>query len=39
VIAAQTLRSGRVPVVDGCGKLVGIVDRRRILDAPLPRAA
>jgi CBS domain-containing protein len=28
-----------VPVVDGCGKLVGIVDRRRILDAPLPRAA
>jgi CBS-domain-containing membrane protein len=28
-----------VPVVDASGKLVGIVDPRRIVDAPLPRAA
>lgn len=28
-----------VPVIDACGKLVGIVDRRRIPDVPLPSAA
>jgi len=38
-LVAQALWHSFIPVVDDCGRLLGIVDRRRILDARLPSAA
>lgn len=38
-IVAHALTHRFIPVIDGGGKLVGIVDRRRLLESPLPRAA
>ena len=38
-LVEQALGHRFIPVVDDCGRLLGIVDRRRILDARLPSAA
>jgi CBS-domain-containing membrane protein len=38
-ISDQAAAHGFVPVVDATGRLIGIVDRRRLLDLRLPSAA